>query len=247
MAPDGQVTLWISRSEMGQGVRTVLCSLLTEELEVDPSSVRLEQAMPGARFHGIRLRTSGSGSSAGLFLGLRRMGAAAREMLISAAAQTWNTDRFACTAQLGSVMHLASGHRLSYGDLTVLAARQAVPADPPLKDPAHYRLLGKALNRVDAPAIVRGAVNYGLDTRLPGMLVAVLARRPYLGGKVASFDASKALAIAPPNSRCLAGVCEGLHSQPCFRWSCECLGKVPAQCEGTPRQRRSWRSPPSSA
>jgi CO/xanthine dehydrogenase Mo-binding subunit len=86
---DNVVTLWVTRSEMGQGVRTNLPAALAEELEVDLDKIRLEQAMPGARFKGIRLRTSGSGSSSGTFTELRKAGAAAREMLIAAALERW--------------------------------------------------------------------------------------------------------------------------------------------------------------
>src|SRR6266550_6516101 len=96
ISSDNVVTLSITRSEMGQGVRTNLPATLAEELEVELSKVKLDQAMPGARFKGIRLRTSGSGSSSGTFMALRRAGATAREMLISAAAQQWNVDRSSC-------------------------------------------------------------------------------------------------------------------------------------------------------
>jgi len=192
---DNVVTLWATRSEMGQGVRTNLPAALAEELEVDLRTIRLEQAMPGARFKGIRLRTSGSGSSSATFTALRRAGATAREMLISAAAETWKVERSSCRAQLGSVIHLPSDRKLKYGDLAERAAKQSVPSNPPLKAPADFQLIGKPLKRIDGPAIVRGQAVYGFDVRLPGMLVAVMERCPYLGGKLASFDASKSLAV----------------------------------------------------
>jgi len=194
IAPDDTITLWVTRSEMGQGVRTTLPVLLAEELEVDPGRVRLEQAMPGARFKGIRLRTSGSGSSSGTFRALRLAGATAREMLIAAAAQVWQVDRSSCRAALGSVIHTPSGRTLGYGRLAGAAARQTPPSDPPLKDARNFRLIGTRVKRTDGPAIVRGGAVYGIDVRVPGMLVAVMERCPYLGGKVAGFDASKALA-----------------------------------------------------
>lgn len=192
---DNIVTLWVTRSEMGQGVRTNLPTALAEELEVDLGKVRLEQAMPGAQFKGIRLRTSGSGSSSGTFLALRRAGATAREMLISAGAERWKLDRSACRAELGFVVETKSGRKLSYGDLAGAAAKQPVPAEPPLKDPKNFRLIGKPVKRIDGPAIVRGRAIYGFDIRVPGMLFAVMERCRYLGGKVASFDGSKALAV----------------------------------------------------
>lgn len=191
----GAVHLWVTRSEMGQGVRTSLPAVLAEELDVDLRAVRLEQAMPGNRFKGIRLRTSGSGSSSGTFQGLRVAGATAREMLISAAAQTWGVDRSTCRAELGSVVHGPSGRRLGYGALAAGASKQSVPGDPPLKDAATFRLIGTRVRRSDGPAIVSGRATYGIDVRVPGMLFAVMERCPYLGGKVAGFDGARALRV----------------------------------------------------
>src|SRR6185503_12940295 len=114
ISSDNVVTLSITRSEMGQGVRTNLPATLAEELEVELSSVRLEQAIPGARFKGIRLRTSGSGSSSGTFMALRRAGATAREMLISAAAESWKVDKSSCKAEAGYVIHVPSRRKLTY-------------------------------------------------------------------------------------------------------------------------------------
>jgi isoquinoline 1-oxidoreductase beta subunit len=208
VTPDGTVTLWATRSEMGQGVRTALPAVLAEELEVDLASVRLEQAMPGARFEGISLRTSGSSSCPETFLALRRAGATAREMLISAAAETWGVPRNSCRAQRGTVVHVPSGRRLGYGELAARAAQQPVPTDPPLKDARDFRLIGKPLKRVDGPAIVCGRAVYGCDVRVPGMLTAVVERCPYLGGKVASFDASKALAV--PGVRHVVAIHRGI-------------------------------------
>jgi isoquinoline 1-oxidoreductase beta subunit len=195
IAPDDTIRLWVTRSEMGQGVRTSLPAVLAEELEVDLSRVRLEQAMPGARFRGIRLRTSGSGSSSGTFRALRVAGATAREMLIAAAAVTWGVDRSSCRAELGSILHVPSGRKLGYGRLTEAAAKQPVPGEPPLKDAKQFRLIGTRLKRADGSAIVRGGAGYGIDVRVPGMLVAVMERSPTIGGAVSSFDGSKALRI----------------------------------------------------
>jgi len=210
ITPNNVVTLWVTRSEMGQGVRTNLPAALAEELEVDLKSIHLEQAMPGARFKGIRLRTSGSGSSSGTFTALRRAGATAREMLISAAAETWKVERSSCRAQLGSVIHLPSGRKLKYGDLAERAATQTLPVNPPLKDPANFELIGKPLKRVDGPSIVRGQAVYGFDVRVPGMLVAVMERCPYIGGKLASFDAGKSLAV--PGVRHVVPIKSGIAS-----------------------------------
>lgn len=196
ITPDNRVTLSIPRSEMGQGVRTSLAAVLAEELEVNLDAVALEQAVPGERFRGIHLRTSGSSSVPETFVALRRAGAVAREMLISAAAATWGVDRSTCRASVGTVVHGPSGRQLRYGELAPSAAQQSVPRDPPLKDPKDFRLIGARVRRWDGPAIVRGAAVYGCDVRVPGMLVAVMQRCPYLGGKVASFDGSRALTTA---------------------------------------------------
>jgi isoquinoline 1-oxidoreductase subunit beta len=212
ITPDNRIIFFMTRSEMGQGVRTLLATILAEELEVDPNSVTLEQAVPGERFKGIRLRTSGSGSSSGVFRTLRPAAAAAREMLTAAAAETWNVEPSACRAAQGSVVHESSGRKLSYGDLTDAAARQAVPSHPKLKPPSDFRLIGKPQRRVDGPAIVQGKATYGMDIRVPGMLVAVIARCPYLHGKIASFDATGAMAypgvrhVVPVRSGIFGGI-----------------------------------------
>lgn len=195
IAPDNSITLWVTRSEMGQGVRTNLPAALAEELEVGLDQVKLEQAMPGARFKDIRLRTSGSGSSSGTFMALRRAGAAAREMLISASAEHWQVDRAQCRAERGAVVRGDSSIKLTYGELADRAAQLPVPKDPPLKKAAQFRLIGKPIPRADGPAIVDGQAVYGLDVRVPGMLVAVMERCPIVGGKLARFDGAKSLAV----------------------------------------------------
>ncbi|HYK48388.1 MAG TPA: molybdopterin cofactor-binding domain-containing protein, partial [Terriglobales bacterium] len=196
ISPDNVVRLWITRSEMGQGVRTALPMMLAEELETDWSQIQLEQATPGGRFKGIRLRTSGSGSTVGTYKALRKAGATAREMLIAAAADKWKVERSTCRAANGTVIHAPTGRSLSYGELATAAARQEPPQNPPLKDAKDFRIIGKPLKRMDNPGIVTGRAIYGLDIHVPGMLYAVLERCPYLGGKVASFDAHNALAVA---------------------------------------------------
>jgi isoquinoline 1-oxidoreductase subunit beta len=196
ITPDNVVRLWLTRSEMGQGVRTTLAMMLNEELEADWAQIQYEQAMPGGRFKGIRLRTSGSGSTVGTYAALRKAGATAREMLISAAAQKWNVDLSACRAQQGKVIHVPTGRLSSYGELSEAAALQKVPEKPSLKNPADFRVIGTRRNRTDGAAIVTGNATFGLDVHVPGMLYSVMARCPYLGGKVASFDASRALAVS---------------------------------------------------
>ena len=194
--PNNQIILWVTRSEMGQGVRTTLPMMLADELEADWRQVRLEQASPSPRFKGIRLRTSGSGSTVGNYNVLRKAGATARAMLIAAAAERWNVDSASCHAQSGAVIHSPSNRKATYGSLARAAARQPVPKNPPLKDPNTFRYIGKPMKRTDGPAIVTGRAQYGIDTRVPGMLHAVMKRSPYVGGKVASFDPKPALAVS---------------------------------------------------
>jgi isoquinoline 1-oxidoreductase beta subunit len=192
---DNAVRLWITRSEMGQGVRTTLPMMLAEELEADWSRLQFEQAMPGGRFKGIRVRTSGSGSTVGTYGALRNAGATAREMLIAAAAEKWNVEPSTCRAEKSTVIHLPSGRKFTYGDLAASASRQKAPDNPPLKTPKEFSIIGTRVKRTDGPAVVTGSAVYGLDVHVPGMLYAVMARCPCIGGKVTSFDGSKALAV----------------------------------------------------
>ena len=194
--PDNVVHLWVTRTEMGQGVRTTLPMMLADELEIDWAQIQLEQASTVPRFKGIRLRTSGSGSTVGTYNALRKAGATARVMLIATAAERWGVDPATCRAQAGSVVHSPSGRKLTYGSLADAAARRPVPENPPLKDPKDFRYIGKPMKRADGPSIISGQARYGLDTRVPGMLYAVVKRCPYLGGKVASFDQTKTMAVS---------------------------------------------------
>jgi isoquinoline 1-oxidoreductase beta subunit len=212
ITPDNLVRLWITRSEMGQGVRTTLPILLNEELDADWSQIRYEQATPGGRFQGIRLRTSGSGSTVGTYKALRKAGATAREMLIAAAAERWSVDASACRAGQGAVIHDASGRKLTYGQLANEASKQRIPENPRLRNPKEFRLIGTRVKRTDGASIVTGRATFGIDVRLPGMLHAVVARSPSFGGKVAHVDSSKALAVpgvrhvVPINTGIAAGV-----------------------------------------
>src|ERR1700722_17575564 len=153
---DNTVRLWLTRSEMGQGVRTALPMMLMEELEVEWSQVQFEQAMPGGQFKGIRLRTSGSGSTVGTYEALRKAGAAAREMLIAAAAEKWQVETSTCQARAATVTHLPTGRRLTYGQLASAAAQQKVPNVPALKSSQDFRMIGTRVKRSDGPDIVTG-------------------------------------------------------------------------------------------
>lgn len=189
----GRMTVTVGKSEMGQGVRTVLPMIAAEELGLPWHQVDLAQAEPGPDFKD--LGTGGSNSVEGLWLPLRRSAAAAREMLIAAAAAEWGVEPASCRAGQGAVRHGATGRSLAYGRLVAAAARLPVPRDPPLKPAGAYDLLGKATPRYDGPRIVDGSARYGLDLKLPGMRYAVVVRCPVPGGRARSWNAAKALGL----------------------------------------------------
>jgi isoquinoline 1-oxidoreductase subunit beta len=195
---DDSVLLIIDKSEMGQGVVTSMSMLIAEELECDWKKVRTEFA-PAAKEYanpvfGIQ-GTGGSTSVRGMYTPLLKAGATAREMLIAAAAQKWGVEKSACRAENGSVINAATKAQLSFGSLADAAAKLPVPKDVPLKDPKQFHLVGKATKRLDTPDKVNGRTQFGIDVRQPGMLHAVVARCPVFGGKVASFDATKAKTV----------------------------------------------------
>ena len=186
--PDGAVVIKVGKSEMGQGVRTALPMIVAEELDVELASVRIEQAQPGPDFKS--LGTGGSRSVMRSFAPLRQAGAAARAMLVGAAAARWGVAPAECRSESGAVLHPASGRRLAYRELLADAARQPVPESPRLKGPGEFKLIGRPQPRVDGPEIVAGRARYGSDVRLPGLRHAVVARPPVLGARVSSFDAT---------------------------------------------------------
>jgi isoquinoline 1-oxidoreductase beta subunit len=212
----GAVTLWASRSEMGQGVQTALALVLAEELAADWERVRVVQAFAHPQFGGVN--TGGSDSVRRTWEPLRRAGAAAREMLVAAAALAWHVPPAECAAIAGAVLHHASGRRLDYGELAASAARLPVPTAPRLKDAASFRLLGReGIRRVDTPAKVDGSARFGLDVAVPGMLHAVVARCPTFGGRLRAFDA--AAAAAAPGVRRVVEIGSGVAVVATSTWS----------------------------
>ena len=189
ITPDNKITIVVARSEMGQGVRTSLPMILAEELEADWKQISIEQAGASTLFGDQT--TGGSASVRTTWDPMRKAGAQAREMLISAAAQQWNVSRESCKAENSAVLHAASGRKLSYGALATAAGKLPVPDNPPLKTTG-FKVVGKPLPRLDTPSKVNGSAVYGMDFRVPGMKYAALARCETIGGKVASFDASAA-------------------------------------------------------
>ena len=192
--PQGDIRLVVTRSEMGQGVRTALAMILAEELDADWSRVKIEQGDCDPQYGDMT--TGGSMSIRSTWDPLRKAGASARDMLLTAAAETWGVKKDECSASGGSVIeHKKSGRKASYGELAVRAAAVPVPKDVPLKEAKDYRIVGTPRARVDGQHIVIGEAHYGIDTKVPGMLFAVVARPPVFGGKVRKFDASRALAV----------------------------------------------------
>jgi isoquinoline 1-oxidoreductase beta subunit len=198
ISADDTVTLLIDKSEMGQGVVTSLAQLLAEELDFDWKKVKTEFAPAAPAYFNPLFGAQGTGGSTSIRASwgpLTKAGAAAREMLVATAAKRWNVEPSACNVEHGAVVHTASGKRLNYGALVAEAAKLPVPASPALKDPKNYKYIGKPIKRLDTPAKINGKANFGIDVRLPGIQHAVVARCPVFGGKVKSFDATKAKAV----------------------------------------------------
>src|SRR6266576_1875621 len=196
ITPDDRVTLVLGKSEMGQGVFTALPMILAEELSLDWKQVHVEQAPTNPKIYD--LGTGGSGSVAGSWLPLRQAGAAAREMLIAAAAKRWEVGTDTCKAKNGFVVHGHPERSLRYGELVVDAAKLPAPNlnKVPLKNADDFTIVGRDTHRLDTALKSTGKAQFGIDSRAPGMLYAVIARCPVFEGKVASFDAGKARAVA---------------------------------------------------
>jgi isoquinoline 1-oxidoreductase beta subunit len=194
---DDSITIVVDRSEMGQGVYTALPMLLAEELEVDLSRIRIVAAPVGEAYVNVLNGgqvTGTSNSVVDAWEKLRKAGAQARLMLVAAAAQRWHVNQSECHALEGKVVSV-QGRTASYGQLAEAAAKMPVPKDVALKSAAEFRLIGKPLPRLDTPDKVDGSAEFGLDVKLPGMLYAVIALSPTLGGKTASVDSTSAAAM----------------------------------------------------
>ncbi len=195
ITPDNHVTLILGKSEMGQGIMTALPMILAEELYLDWKNVNIEQAPtnPNIYDHG----TGGSGSVSGSWLPMRQAGAAAREMLISAAAARWNVNPNTCVAKDGGVLHGARKNFLTYGELVKDASKLPVPdfKTVPLKNSDTFTIVGHDTRRFEARDKATGTAKFGIDSRMPGMQFAVIARCPVFGGKLKSFDAAKSKAV----------------------------------------------------
>jgi isoquinoline 1-oxidoreductase beta subunit len=195
--PNGQTSLIVAKSEMGQGIKTGLAMILAEEAELDFDSVKVEQAETRPDIY-AHMGTGGSGSTQESYTPLRRAGATVRALMITAAATTWKVPSQECEAKSGVVRHQKSSRKASYAELVEIAAKLPLP-DPEkieLKNESSFTLIGHATPRVDIPSKVNGSAQFGLDVRVPEMLFAVVARCPTFGGKPAHFDATKAKAVS---------------------------------------------------
>ncbi len=189
----GILTVTAFRSEMGQGIRTALAMLVAEELDVDWANVRIEQA-PADPQYGDQL-TGGSLSVSSYYTAMRSVGAAARQMLVSAAAEFWEVDAGQCKTESGQVIHPDGQQKLAYGELVEAAAKLDLPASGNLKEKSQFKIIGTGLGHWDGPQIVTGQAIFGLDVRLPGLLFAAIARCPVFSGKFDSYDDSAARAV----------------------------------------------------
>jgi isoquinoline 1-oxidoreductase beta subunit len=197
LSAQGKVTLVCSRSEMGQGVRSSLPALIADEMGADPAHVAIVQA-DGDAAYGNQDTDGSSSVRGGMYDDMRRMGATARVMLIAAAAKRWHVPVAECEAHDSTVVHAKSKRSIAFGDLALEAAKLPVPkaADVVLKPKSALKRVGGPLPQLDAPDVVVGAAVFGADVKLPGMLYAVVARPPVVGGTVAKLDSSRALAVA---------------------------------------------------
>ncbi len=197
---DNTVTVIVKHVEFGQGTYTGLPTLVADELDAAWSQIRVEAAPANAKLYnnllwGEMQGTGGSSAMANSFEQMRKAGAAARSMLVSAAAQRWNVDSADIRVKKGVVMHEAAGKRATFGELALLAAAQPAPTEVKLKFPKDFVFIGKHVPRTDSRTKTLGTATFTQDIKLPGMLTALVAHPPRFGGKVKSFDATKAKAI----------------------------------------------------
>ncbi len=247
----GLVTIVAHRSEMGQGIRTALPMAVADELEADWSRVRIVQAVGDEVTYGGQY-TDGSRSLRHFLRPMREMGAAARQMLETAAADRWGVGVAQVRARNHQVVHTPTGRVLEYGALAVAASELPVPRQEQLKlkRPEDFRYIGKNVPIVDLNDMTSGRAGYGIDIRLPGMKYAVIARPPVYGGRVASYDERPALAV-PGVERVLRLLLRSPHcarshgatgrSGQCHRRTLRSVGVHPEPPRGTRRDRQGAR------
>jgi isoquinoline 1-oxidoreductase beta subunit len=207
---DERITVIVNHSEMGQGVYTSLPMLLADELDADWMKVGYESAPVDPKYNHPAFGMQITGGSSSVWSGLdqfRQAGAAARTMLVAAAAQQWNVDATTCRTESGAVFN-GSNRKLTYGQLVGAASKLTPPEHVQLKDPKTFKLIGKPIKRLDTPVKLNGAAVFGIDVKLPGMLTAVIARPPIFGAKMKSFDDSRARSM--PGVRKIVAVPAGV-------------------------------------
>ena len=197
---DNTVTVLAKHLEMGQGAYTGLATLVAEELDADWAQIRVEGAPADAKLYnnlhwGPMQGTGGSSSIANSYQQLRKAGASARAMLVSAAAARWSIPAEALSVHRGVVQHEATGRKASFGELATSAASLTPPAEVKLKDPKDFQFIGRHVPRKDSRAKIDGSATFTQDVKLPGMLIALVARPDRFGGRVKSFDPAKAKAV----------------------------------------------------
>jgi isoquinoline 1-oxidoreductase beta subunit len=198
ISPENTVTILVGKSEMGQGVATSIPMLIAEELECDWRKIQFEFAPAAPAYFNPAMHaqlTGGSTSIRTSWEPLRMAGATAREMLVAAAAQKWGVAASECRAEDGEVVHSGTNRRASYGSLAEAAAKISAPTGVTLKSYKEFKIIGKPFKRLDVHEKTDGRAHFGIDTRRPAMYHAVVLRCPVFGGKVASFDATKAKAV----------------------------------------------------
>lgn len=195
ITPDNRIVIHSPNAEMGQGAATGHAQILAEELDADWNLVSVDLAPLGEAYKNPafkRQATGGSTSIRAWYPELRRMGAAAREMLKSAAAAEWSVPAGEIATENSTLVHKGSGRKATYGEMAGAAAKQKLPDDPPLKDEKDFRIIGEPLRRPDTPAKVDGSLVYGIDLKLDGMLVAAVHMPPVFGARVKDYDVNGA-------------------------------------------------------
>ena len=183
----GKVTVFVAKQESGQGVDTALPMIVAEELDVDFKDVKSEIAPFGTLKEGEH-DTGGSQSILDMYTKLRKAGAVAKAMLITAAAKVWNVKESSCAADNGEVVNTISMKRIKYGELVCQAALLPIPTEVTLKSPKDFKLIGKSEKRSNLKDVLTGKAKYGLDLKVDGMVYAVVERCPVMDGTLVSFD-----------------------------------------------------------
>ena len=235
IAPDDTVTVIVNKSEMGQGVFTSLPMIIADELEADWKKVKIVPAPAGAEYKDPVWGTQSTGGSTSIrhmHDGLRKAGAAAREMLIVAGSQALKAPLKECAAQNGVVRNIKTGKGLSYGKLVFEASRLPVPQDPTLKKESQFKYIGKAIPRLDVPVKSTGKAAFGIDTFVPNMLYATIARPPQFGAAAATYDRASAERV--PGVKAVIPIPRGIAV---------CAESIEAAWRGKAALNAQWRNP----